>query len=266
MAALIIDIETGPIPDSDLEKLFEFTPNPKWEKLAQAEFNPDDVKTGNTKDPEKIAAKIDEARKKFEKEKSEASVAVLMERDTAWESFKSSAALSAIHGQLLAVGMYCNSWGDEVLLKYQKENVRSEHTLLVDVLSMIEEFLNAGNTIVGHNIIGFDIPFMLRRGMKYGIAPPPVIKNQLIQYRSTQVIDMMREWQFGNRSEKFVSLNTLANFFGTTSKNGSGADFHHLFWGDDNERITAMNYMRNDIVMTREIAEQMQLIPKGVSQ
>ena len=46
---LFFDIESGPQPDAYLSTVLPA-------------FNPEDVKLGNIKDPEKIAAKIEEAR------------------------------------------------------------------------------------------------------------------------------------------------------------------------------------------------------------
>ncbi len=48
MKTIVFDIETGPLPESELVALVP-------------PFDPAEVKTGNIKDPEKIAAKIAEA-------------------------------------------------------------------------------------------------------------------------------------------------------------------------------------------------------------
>jgi putative salt-induced outer membrane protein YdiY len=76
----------------------------------------------------------------------------------------------------------------------------------------------------------------------------------------------MREWQFGNRYEGFVKLDQLAAFFGTRRKNGDGADFHKKFFGTPEERVEALEYLNNDVMMTVEIAAKMGLIAKPAIQ
>ena len=136
----------------------------------------------------------------------------------------------------------------------------SEKEVIEHFLSLADAMLSDGGSLVGHNIIGFDLPFLLRRGLKYGIKPPKTITNALAQYRPSNLIDTMREWQFGNRTEGFVKLDQLAAFFGTRRKNGDGADFHKKFFGTPEEREDALRYLANDVAMTCEIAQAMKLI------
>ena len=90
--------------------------------------------------------------------------------------------------------------------------------------------------------------------------PPKTITNALTQYRPTNLIDTMREWQFSNRAEGFVKLDQLAAFFGTRRKNGDGADFHKQFFGTPEEREEALHYLANDVAVTTEVAAKMGLI------
>ena len=62
------------------------------------------------------------------------------------------------------------------------------------------------------------------------------------------------EWAFYNRTESFVSFDTLATFFGTRRKNGKAADFGKKFFGTPEEKHEALEYCNNDVVMTRDVA------------
>ena len=262
MKCLIFDIETAPEPDSVLEALFTFDETAvKNYHLLTSEFDPAEVKTGNLKDPAKIKAKIEAAQEKFAANKEAVAENIETTRAETWQKFKDKAALSPLTGQVLAIGRWDISTPDSFVDYIQDDiNPVSEKDLLENFLSMADAVLSDGGSLIGHNIIAFDLPFLLRRGLKYGIRPPKTITSALSQYRPTNLIDLMREWAFYNRTESFVSLDTLATFFGTRRKNGKAADFGKKFFGTPEEKHEALEYCNNDVVMTRDVALAMRLI------
>jgi hypothetical protein len=261
---IVFDIETGSIPDDELQELFTFDESSvKGFDLLSKEFDPKEVKLGNMKDPQKIQEKIDAAREKFETEKSGATALIETSRDSAWKAFKRQAALSPLTGQVLAIGYYSMNWkgmGDAFRLDCINDTTRTERQVIEFALETFDRFLAEGMPIVGHNIIGFDLPFLLRRAAKYKIKPPRSILLQLQQYKPNALIDTMRLWQLGNRTEKFPKLDELAGFFGVTRKNGDGANFGTLFNGTADERLTAIEYLENDVKMTKEIYERLEVL------
>jgi len=268
MQYLVFDIETAPEPDDILEGLFTFDETTvKNYRLLTAEFDPNEVKLGNMKDSAKIEAKIEAARLKFTADKTAVAENIDTARAEAWQTFRDRAALSPLTGRILAIGTWHPATADGYV-DFTQDGVDavSEKVLVENFLSLADAVLSDGGSLVGHNIIGFDLPFLLRRGLKYGITPPKTITNALAQYRPTNLIDTMREWQFGNRYEGFVKLDQLAAFFGTRRKTGDGADFHKKFFGTPEERQEALAYCRNDVLMTAEIAVKMRLIAKPAKQ
>jgi hypothetical protein len=252
---LVFDIETGPIPDEELQELFTFDESAiKGFDLLSKDFDPSEVKTGNIKDKAKIDEKIALAKEKFENEKTGAKVLVETSREAAWKTFKSKAALSPLTGQVLAVGIYCPDWHNQITIDYVTKEI-NEETLINGILEFFDDTISKSQKIIGHNILGFDFPFLLRRATKYGIKIPRSILVQLNTYKPSLLIDTMRLWQCGNRMEAFVKLDQLASFFGTTRKNGSGANFSETFF---NNQIEALRYLENDILMTKEIWEKME--------
>jgi len=266
MKHLIFDIETAPEPDGVLETFFDFDETKVTNyRLLTAEFDPSAVKVGNMKDPAKIAAKIEAAREKFAADKEAVAENIEAARAEAWQEFKDKAALSPLTGQVLAIGWLQPDQPDASVVPAHVSNGGmltpvTEHELIENFLSMADAMLSDGGSLVGHNIIGFDLPFLLRRGLKYGIKPPKTITNALAQYKPTNLIDTQREWQMGNRTEKFVKLDTLAAFFGARRKNGDGAEFHKKFFGTPEEKAEALAYLENDVWMTVEVARAMRLI------
>ena len=265
MKPLIFDIETGGEPDDILATLFDFNAESvKGYDLLGKEFDPATVKTGNMKDAEKIRAKIETAREKFETDKAAVAENIETAKAEAWQEFKDKAALSPLTGRVLAIGLTGDMYKpDECSIKFVRDGVKpvSEKELIETFLELADAVLSDGGSLVGHNIIGFDLPFLLRRGLKFGIKPPKTITTALGNYKPTNLIDTQREWQMGNRMEKFVKLDSLAAFFGTRRKSGNGADFAKMFFGTSEERDAAIDYLRNDVMVSIEVAEKMRLIP-----
>jgi len=220
MSAIIFDIETGPLPEEEF-------------LVAIPPFDPSTVKTGNL-GPEKAKAKIDAARAEHE--------AKAVER----------AALSPLTGRVLAIG-YLRDEGAHYL------DVETEHKMLSRFWDHYRFVARREDSMVGHNIFGFDLPFLVRRSWVIGLAdrmPRNIIEKN--RYWSPVFVDTMVRWQLGNYRE-YVSLNTLAQAYGVGGKPDgvSGADFARLLT-EDQER--AFNYLRNDLDMTFQVALRMGII------
>ena len=232
------------------------------QERGELEFDPSEVKCGNMKDASKIAAKIEESRQKFETAKANVTENIEVARAKARQEFKDKAALSPMTGRVLAIGWIhgeTSTYGFEFISDNPIASVY-EKELIENFLSMADAVISDSGSLIGHNIIGFDLPFLLRRRLKHGIQPPWTIKNAITQYRPANLIDTMREWQMGSRFETFVKLDSLAAFFECQRKTGDGKDFAKKFFGSIEELTEAMDYMRNDVQMTLEVAERMKLI------
>jgi hypothetical protein len=226
VGSTIIDIETGPLPSEELTAMMP-------------PFAPEEVKCGNLK-----AEKAVEKRKAAEAEYA----AKFMER----------AALSPLTGRVLTIGYLSPGFdhGDMIDTGDGHEEV------------MLHQFWAYANgakknkrRMIGHNIYGFDLPFLVRRSWKYGIPVPEWILERG-RYWSPVFIDTMQVWCVGGR-DTFASLNTLARFFGVGGKPDgvSGADFARMFLSEDPaERLTARSYLKNDLQITAAVAECMDLV------
>jgi hypothetical protein len=180
----------------------------------------------NFTDPEKIAKAI-EAKK---------------------QDWYEKAALSPLTGKVIAIGLEF-----DVGFGIMSEPVHSkESEILTEFWKLVRD--NHTSQFIGFNIASFDLPFLIRRSMKYGIRPPDVFNNN--RYLSHQFVDLLQVWQCGDRSE-LVSLGKLAMFMGVGSKEGSGAEFAKL-WKED--RPMAIEYLKQDIALTKAVAVKMGVI------
>ena len=185
-------------------------------------FNADDVKLGNVKDPEKIKAKLEAAETNY------------------FADARDKAALSATTGKVLAIGLEdrdgtrCLAAANEAeILEDFWHGFRSDHS-----------------RYIGFNIFGFDLPFMIRRSWKLGVAVPGVRQGR---YWNERFVDLREMWQLGDRQAK-GSLDAICAHFGLAGKNGNGKDFARLF---ELNPAQALKYLCNDLRMTREVHEMM---------
>ncbi len=206
--ATVFDIETAPL---DEDRLLEIAPV----------FDPGSVKLGNTKDPEKITAKIEACRKSH------------------YEQFFARAALSASTGQVLAIGYYDGPTQSFDVIG-QGDNDESD---LLDLFW--SSWLEDSRPYIGLNIHDFDLPFLVRRSWILGVSVPPNVFDG--RYFSSSFIDLRKLWLCGQRAtDTKSSFDELARAFGTAGKPDGldGSQFAELWWSD---REKAVEYLREDV-------------------
>ena len=206
MKTVFFDIETGPLPEQELD---DFEPV----------FDP----PRNIKDPEKIRA-------------------ALAKKSSEW---RERAALSPLTGEVLAIGM----------------RVGGENTLLLgDEKDVLTSFWNAWEKIkpawwVGHNVLSFDLPFIVRRCWRHDIAIPYLARTGKGRFDDC-FVDTMQLWGCGVFGpEGRVSLDNFAKHLGIGAKNGSGANFARLLKEDD---AAALEYLEKDLELTEQVFDRIE--------
>ena len=226
------DIETGPLAEEILNDMMP-------------EFDEQYVKTGNLKDPAKIAAKIEAARE---------------DHVTKWFE---RAPLSATTGQVLAIGYY-DSRARETSIDHQLD--MTEEELIYVFWDRVVRARKADAKMVGVNIFDFDLPFLVRRSWILDIPiPSRLLENNRYWDRSV-FVDLREAWLLGQRPDRVrSSFDELGRAFSTGGKDESsditGAKFHEAFWGDDKEAFEqALEYLRNDVRQPAEWAIRMGVV------
>lgn len=105
---------------------------------------------------------------------------------------------------------------------------RDEGTLLKQAS---ESFARAGGTLVGHNAIEFDFPFLMRRYMVHGLPIPPQLNVAGTKPWDVKLEDTMKMWS-GTQWNYKVSLELLCHVLGIPSpkQDISGADVAQIYW------------------------------------
>lgn len=220
---IVFDVETGPLAESELSALLP-------------PFDPAEVKTGNIKDPDKIAAKIAEAETNHRRD------------------FFDRAALDPLSGRVVAIGMLVydargesgpefDEVGELVIIGHE-----DEAQTLREFWQFTQGEMGRMNPMIGFNIFGFDLPFLFRRSWKQRVPIPFGLRRG--RYWGDQLIDLRDAWQLGDRQAR-GSLDSIAKHLGVGAKNGDGKAFAEL-WRSDRKQAEA--YLRNDLELTARIA------------
>lgn len=191
MNTVYFDIETAPLPETDIHHLA-----PKFEAPA------------NYKDPVKIADHI--AAQKVE--------------------WMARGALSPLTGTVAAIGMLSRNNQPRLtsdgaaLIMLAGDPGRSESIIIAEFWEFIRDHYER-TRFIGFNIFRFDLPFLIRRSWKLKIPVPLGVRDG--RYFNDSFFDLMELWQLNNREER-VSLDTLCKYLGVGAKSGEGADFHKM--------------------------------------
>ncbi len=242
------DIETGPLDrELVLSRSKEFTaPEPP------GDFNESTVKLGVMKDPAKIAAKIEAERVKHEKAVRDFARTTAEAKEKYETDVLEKAALSPLTGQVLAIG-YKSEKG--VAIKFAG-TPESEADLISEFWLKYQSCNAPVRRMVGHNIFGFDLPFLVRRSWLLDVAVPQNLIDRDRFWNERVFVDTMKRWQCGVFGGEWVKLDALSQATGGSGKPDgiTGAMFADLFNGSEEEKIQAIDYLKNDLEMTWNVA------------
>lgn len=192
---------------------------------------------------------IEEAKTRVPKNyKKPEAISAWLEQDEANWSKKAldEAALNPETGRIALVGFYVDN--EYVPL------IGEEKRIVEASLVLVEE---TGHSVIGWNIHGFDIPFLVKRAWILGIKVPKSVFNPFSRYQiSDKILDGMKVWQAGNYKAPYTSLNKALRACGLEEK-GNGADFGKL-WESDKE--AAINYQRKELEQQAKLYERMGLL------
>lgn len=173
--------------------------------------------------------------------------------------------LSATSGRILSIAVHEGpiaglNFGE--LKQDEREHVfgidadgeeQSEKKALLAFLDLMKEFDPDTDELVGHNIIGFDLPFIFQRCLVHCISAKPLI--DLSEYRVRGVFDTMHAWWLG--AKRFVSLDDIAWALGIESSKtatAEGSKVFELYQAGKLDEIR--DYNLNDVRVTRKVYER----------
>jgi DNA polymerase III epsilon subunit-like protein len=133
-------------------------------------------------------------------------------------------------------------------------NEEHERRALKGFLDLLKDFDPEADEIVGHNILGFDLPFIFQRCLINEIPVRPFI--DLSEFRVRGVYDTMHQWWLG--SKRFVSLDDIAWALGIESSKTAEAEGSKVFEMYAADKLPEIReYNLNDVRVTRKVYERM---------
>ena len=131
---------------------------------------------------------------------------------------------------------------------------QGERKALFDFLELMKDFNSDADEVVGHNIIGFDLPFIFQRCLVQGIQVHPFVN--LGEHNVRGVFDTMHRWWLGAR--RTVSLDDLAWALGIESSKTSEVEGSKVFDLYQAGKLDVIReYNLNDVGVTRKVYERM---------
>ena len=174
-------------------------------------------------------------------------------------------ALSAATGRIVSIAVHSGAipgldFGGEQLQTErvfgidEDGNEQDERQSLLAFLDFLKDFDPESDEIVGHNIIGFDLPFIFQRCLVHCISAKPLV--DLGEYRVRGVFDTMHHWWLGAR--KNASLDDIAWALGIESSKTATAEGSKVFELYQAGKLAEIReYNLNDVRVTRKVYERM---------
>jgi len=175
--------------------------------------------------------------------------------------------LSATSGRILSIAVHVGAVAgldfgglehpqSEHVFGIDRDGVeQDEKQTLLGFLKLLGHFDPENDEIVGHNIIGFDLPFVFQRCLVHCIPARPFVN--LGEYSMRGVFDTMRQWWLGDRRGR-VSLDDIAWALGIESSKTAeveGSKVFDLYQAGKLAQIREYNL--NDVRVTRKVYERM---------
>jgi hypothetical protein len=173
--------------------------------------------------------------------------------------------LSAASGRVLSIAVHR---GPIPALDFGVEQPQSEHVFGIDedgfeqdekksllaFLEFMKDFDCDTDELVGHNLIGFDLPFIFQRCLVHCISAKPLV--DLSEFRVRGVFDTMHHWWLG--AKRFVSLDDVAWALGIESSKTATAEGSKVFDLYQADKLSEIReYNLNDVRVTRKVYERM---------
>lgn len=131
---------------------------------------------------------------------------------------------------------------------------QDEKTSLLAFLGFLKDFDCDTDELVGHNLLGFDLPFIFQRCLVHCISAKPLV--DLSEFRVRGVFDTMHHWWLG--AKRFVSLDDVAWALGIESSKTATAEGSKVFELYQAGKLAEIrDYNLNDVRVTRKVYERM---------
>lgn len=165
---------------------------------------------------------------------------------------------TSFDGLFGSIACICYAFDDSEVFSVDANNSGDEKAMLEDFYRHIfdkttthhhhEGIVSMAATFVGHNLFGFDLPFLKHRSIILGVKPPVSIANAMAAKAWDKIIaDTMLMWS--PERDKRVSMDNLCRALGIPGKGDFDGSMVADTWPNDPQ--TVIDYCRADVERTR---------------
>ena len=177
------------------------------------------------------------------------------EDTTAAEAFNNSAGIYSEFGKIVCISVgFIHFQDHEMNFRTKSFSGDNEKLLLSEFLQLITRFcVTKEQTLCGHNIKEFDVPYICRRLLINGLKLPPVFQISGKKPWEISFIDTLELWKFGDY-KNYTALKLLTAVFGipTPKDDIDGSQVAHVFYKEnDIDRISL--YCQKDVLATAQV-------------
>jgi len=171
------------------------------------------------------------------------------------EMFVNRAALVPEFGRIACVSVAFVT--DKGETRMQSFSDLDEKKLLSEVQKLLRKVSELGFFLCGHNVKGFDIPYLAKRMIMNGILPPKILPGHDTKPWEVRAFDTKEFWQYGGYGS-IASLELMCVCLGVESSKTmevTGNKVHEAFWvKKDIEGI--IKYCEKDVSVLIDVIEK----------
>lgn len=241
---LYLDLETLPSQRPDV--LAEI----REAKQTQLAADIDAIRApGNYKDAEKIAAWMSN-------EGQQKAQALRDAFDADVDAAYRKTGLDGAYGQVCVIGFAVDDTDPRTVWSADWSNPTCEQELLEDFYLALNGAVSPSYersiTVVGHNVAGFDLRFMVQRSIVRDVRPHAIIRaaSQAKPWESDKVFDTMVQWAGVGKS---ISLDKLCKALGVQSPKGDLDGSKVWDYVKAGRIADVAEYCAGDVAATREV-------------
>lgn len=163
----------------------------------------------------------------------------------------SKTSLDGLYGRIACIAWKFND--DDIFVTQSDNEIDSINEFYDAIRSYVQVVYHGGGassqlSVCGHNLAGFDLPFLKARSIILGIKPPPeILKAMSAKPWDSCIADTMLMWS--SDSQKRASMDKLCRAFGIKGKDGFGGSMVAEEWVNGS-REKVREYCKDDVQRT----------------
>lgn len=167
------------------------------------------------------------------------------------EKHQELVAKTALDGAYGMIACIAWSFGDECKI-FTTTKEMTEKEVIQDFYKAVDDSVYKATAFCGHNIAGFDLPFLKHRSMILGIKPPQIIQDAFnAKPWDAMIKDTMRMWD----CNKMISMDTLCWLFGIEGKGDMDGSKVAETWAKDPQKV--IDYCAGDVKRAYQLYQRM---------